>query len=98
VEAGTVLWCGLARRADRRPRLWAGGRNRFKAPVEQTDPAWNGHRAGLTCPPKEAVREEASWLFPLHHPSSSRAAIRATLDLTRKARSPQAAGHKVLAL
>ena len=47
VGADTVLWCSLARFTDRRPRLWAGGRNRFKAPVEQTDPAWNGHRAGL---------------------------------------------------
>ena len=73
----------------------AGGRNRFKAPVEQTDHALNGHRAGLSCPPKEAVREEASRLiaFPSiiepgchsRHPRS-----------TQKARSsrcgPQGAG------
>jgi hypothetical protein len=67
--ADTVLWCGLASGIDRRHRLWAGGRNRFKAPVEQTGPAWNCHRAGLTCPPKEAVREEAPRLFPFttHH-------------------------------
>src|SRR3712207_2984217 len=69
VVAGTVSWHGLARCADGRPRLWAGGRNRFKAPVEQTDNAWNGHRAGLACSPKQAVREEASWLFLIttHH-------------------------------
>jgi hypothetical protein len=47
VEAGTILWCGLASGTNRRPRLYTGGRNRFKAPVEQTDHAWNGHRAGI---------------------------------------------------
>ena len=80
VEAGTVPQARLASGSGGRPRLRAGGRNRFKAPVEQTDPAWNGHRAGTACPPKQAVREEASRLFLLHHPSSSRAATRATLD------------------
>ena len=58
VEAGTVLCGGLARRHDRWPRHWAGGRNRSQAPVEQTDLAWGGHRAGLARTPKQTVREE----------------------------------------
>ena len=70
------------------PGFRAGGRNRFKAPVEQTDPAWNGHWAGTACPPQEAVREEALRLFLLHHPSSSRAACRATLELTTGSQHP----------
>ncbi|MFC1459896.1 hypothetical protein ACETIH_24970, partial [Microvirga arabica] len=43
-----------------------------------------GHRAGTACPPKEAVREEAPWLFHSHHHTSSRAARRATLDPTHR--------------
>ena len=88
MEAGTVPQARLASGSGGRPRLRAGGRNRFKAPVEQTDPAWNGHRAGLTCSPKEAVREEALRLFLLHHPSSSRAATRAKLELTTGSQHP----------
>jgi hypothetical protein len=100
VGTGTVLWCGLASFTDRRPKLWAGGRNRSQAPVEQTDPALGGHRAGLACPPKQAVCEEALRLFHSHHPSSSRAAIRATLDCLqgsepKRLLSPQ--GHAFLA-
>ncbi len=48
---------------------------------------------------KEAAREEASWLFPLHI-TSSRAARRATLDFNLQARNsrcgPQGAGCLML--
>ena len=69
--ADTVSWHGLASCADGRPGLCAGGRNWFRAPVEQTDLALNGHRAGLTYPPKEAVREETVRFF--HSPITHRA-------------------------
>ena len=42
--------------------------------------ASGGHRTGIACPPKRAVREAASRLFHHTHASSSRAADRATLD------------------
>jgi len=42
--------------------------------------ASGGHRTGIACPPKRAVREAASRLFHQPHASSSRAAVRATLD------------------
>ena len=44
--------------------------------------ASGGHRTGIACPPKRAVREAASRLFHQPHASSSRAAVRATLDRT----------------
>ena len=44
--------------------------------------ASGGHRTGIACPPKRAVREAASRLFHHPHASASRAAVRATLDLT----------------
>ena len=44
--------------------------------------ASGGHRTGIACPPKKAVREAASRLFHHPHASSSRAADRATLDRT----------------
>ena len=44
--------------------------------------ASGGHRTGIACPPKRAVREAASRLFHQPHASSSRAADRATLDRT----------------
>ena len=44
--------------------------------------ASGGHRTGTACPPKKAVREAASRLFHQPHASSSRAAVRATLDRT----------------
>ena len=74
----------------------AGGRNRFKAPAEQADHALNGHRAGLSCPPKEAVRDETVRLIafpsiiepgcPPRHPRSP------------KGSEPQAPGPTVLAV
>ena len=44
--------------------------------------ASGGHRTGIACPPQKAVREAASRLFHQPHASSSRAAVRATLDRT----------------
>ena len=44
--------------------------------------ASGGHRTGIACPPKRAVREAASRLFHHPHASASRAAHRATLDRT----------------
>ena len=44
--------------------------------------ASGGHRTGIACPPKKAVREAASRLFHQPHASASRAAVRATLDRT----------------
>ena len=55
--------------------------------------ASGGHRTGIACPPKKAVREAASRLFHHTHASASRAAVRATLDLT-KARSPKLRAHR----
>ena len=55
--------------------------------------ASGGHRTGIACPPQKAVREAASRLFHHTHASSSRAAVRATLDLT-KARSPKLRAHR----
>ena len=74
----------------------AGGRNRFKAPVEQTDPALNGHRAGLSCPPKEAVREEASRLIAF--PSIIEPSCHSRHPRLPKGSEPQAPGPTVLAL
>ena len=58
--------------------------------------ASGGHRTGIACPPKKAVREAASRLFHQPHASSSRAARRATLD-TLKGSEPKAPGPQVLA-
>ena len=77
--------------------MWAGGRNRSKAPAEQADPAFDGHRAGLSCPPKRTVREETVRLFHYPH-TSSRAAIRATLDPPPRLASATLAGPTVLAV
>ena len=65
-----------------------------QAPADVAVPAWRSHRTGTACPPKKAVREAASRLFHHTHASSSRAALRATLDLTtgsepERLRAPQ---------
>ena len=57
--------------------------------------ASGGHRTGTACPPKKAVREAASRLFHHTHASASRAALRATLDLTTGS-EPKAPGPQVL--
>ncbi len=74
----------------------AGGRNRFKAPAEQADHAWNGHRAGLSCPPKEAVREEAFRLF--HSTLDIEPGCHSRLPRSPKRLAAHAAGPTVLAV
>ena len=68
-----------------------------QAPADVAVPAWCSHRTGTACPPKKAVREAASRLFHHTHASSSRAALRATLDLTTRLGARKAPGPQVLA-
>ena len=71
-------------------------RDWVEAAADLAVPAWRSHRTGTACPPKKAVREAASRLFHHHHASASRAALRATLDLTTGS-EPKAPGPQVLA-
>ena len=68
-----------------------------QAAADVAVPAWRSRRTSTACPPKKAVREAASRLFHSHHASASRAALRATLDLT-KGSAHIAAGPRVLAV
>ena len=89
-------------RADTQVRVTGGPgcvpltRDWVEAAADLAVTASGGHRTGIACPPKKAVREAASRLFHQPHASASRAAVRATLDRT-KARSPTAPGPQVLA-
>ena len=56
--------------------------------------ASGGHRTGIACPPKRAVREAASRLFHQPHASSSRAAVRATLDRTTGSEPERLRAHR----
>ena len=73
-------------RADTQVRVTGGPgcvpltRDWVEAAADLAVTASGGHRTGIACPPKKAVREAASRLFHQPHASSSRAAVRATLD------------------
>jgi len=75
-------------RADTQVRVTGGPgcvpltRDWVEAAADLAVTASGGHRTGIACPPKKAVREAASRLFHHTHASSSRAAVRATLDRT----------------
>ena len=75
-------------RADTQVRVTGGPgcvpltRDWVEAAADLAVTASGGHRTGIACPPKRAVREAASRLFHQPHASSSRAAVRATLDRT----------------
>ncbi len=56
--------------------------------------ASGGHRTGIACPPQKAVREAASRLFHHPHASASRAAVRATLDLTTRLGAQRLRAHR----
>ena len=64
-----------------------------QAPADVAVPAWRSHRTGTACPPKKAVREAASRLFHHTHASASRAALRATLDLTKRLGAQRLRAH-----
>ena len=84
-------------RADTQVRVTGGPgcvpltRDWVEAAADLAVTASGGHRTGIACPPKRAVREAASRLFHQPHASSSRAAVRATLD-TLKGSEPNGSG------
>ena len=87
-------------RADTQVRVTGGPgcvpltRDWVEAAADLAVTASGGHRTGIACPPKKAVREAASRLFHHTHASSSRAAVRATLDCLklRAEASPEPTG------
>jgi hypothetical protein len=92
VGAGTVpCACRTQVRVTGGPGCIPLTRDWVEAAADLAVTASGGHRTGTACPPKRAVREAASRLFHHPHASSSRAAVRATLDRT-KARSPKGSG------
>ena len=84
-------------RADTQVRVTGGPgcvpltRDWVEAAADLAVTASGGHRTGIACPPQKAVREAASRLFHQPHASSSRAAVRATLD-TLKGSEPNGSG------
>ena len=81
VGAGTVpCMCRTQVRVTGGPGCVPLTRDWVEAAADLAVTASGGHRTGIACPPKKAVREAASRLFHHSHASASRAAVRATLD------------------